>query len=155
MPDPAPPHATSRTEPWIALAFDFGRRRIGLASADSLTRAARGIGVFESTSDAINWPAIEREIRQLQPRHLVVGVPFNVDGTPAALTPVAQSFARELEARFKLPVATVDERWSSLEAAARLKSQRQSGLRTSRVRREDVDATAACIILERWMDQLT
>lgn len=156
MPEPAPPPISPtdpRIESWTALAFDFGRRRIGLAIADSVTRTARAIGVVQSSTDAIDWPAIERQVAQLQPRYLVVGLPFNADGTPGALTAAVESFARELQTRFKLAVATVDERWSSLEASERLKSERQSGLRTSRVRREDVDAKAASIILERWLDQ--
>src|SRR5689334_12038248 len=117
MPEPASPPPPP-TEPWIALAFDFGRRRIGLASADSLTRSARPIGTLQY-SHALEWSEIERHIRELRPRQLVVGVPLNADGSPGALTQAAQSFARELERRFKIPVATVDERWSSLEAAER------------------------------------
>lgn len=133
------------------MAFDFGRRRIGLASADSLTRSARPLGALQYTKE-IDWTGIEQWIRDLRPCQLVVGIPTHADGSPGALTRAAQSFARELERRFKLPVATVDERWSSLEASGRLKAARRDGLRKPRVRHEDVDAAAAGVILERWLN---
>ena len=82
---------------------------------------------------------------------LVVGAPYNADGSPGALAPAARQFAAELERRFGIPVRMVDERWSSLEANAALKARRASGERKRRVRREDIDSTAAAVILERWL----
>jgi putative holliday junction resolvase len=87
----------------------------------------------------------------LTPRLLVVGAPYNADGSPGALAPAARRFATELERRFGLPVNMVDERWSSLEAAAALKAQRANGERKRRVRREDIDSAAAAVILQRWL----
>jgi putative holliday junction resolvase len=87
----------------------------------------------------------------LTPRRLVVGAPYNADGSPGALAPAARRFATELERRFGLPVNMVDERWSSLEATEALKAQRSSGERRKRVRKEDIDSAAAAVILERWL----
>jgi putative holliday junction resolvase len=87
----------------------------------------------------------------LGPGLLVVGEPYNADGTPGKLAPAARRFASELEQRFGLPVSLIDERWSSLEASALLKEQRASGERKKRVRKEDVDSAAAAIILERFL----
>ncbi|MFX8860494.1 Holliday junction resolvase RuvX, partial [Acinetobacter baumannii] len=81
----------------------------------------------------------EREIKALRPRVLVVGAPYNADGTPGALAKAAQRFATELEVRFGLPVRRVDERWSSLEANSALKAQRASGERRKKIRKEDID----------------
>lgn len=132
------------------LAFDFGLRRIGIAAGDTLTATAapRPAALFGSAGP--DWPAIAREIDALKPRRLVVGAPYNVDGTPGALAPAARRFANELERRFKLPVSMVDERWSSLEAGAALKARRADGGRR-RIRREDIDSAAAAVILERWL----
>jgi putative Holliday junction resolvase len=66
------------------------------------------------------------------------------------MTGAARSFAGELARRFAIPVQLVDEQYSSREAEARLKRARASGLRKRRVAKADVDAAAACIILERW-----
>ena len=87
----------------------------------------------------------------LSPRLLVVGAPYNADGSPGALAPAARRFAAELESRFGLTVNMVDERWSSLEASAALKAQRASGERKRRVRKEDIDSAAAAVILRRWL----
>jgi putative holliday junction resolvase len=149
-----PEHTTApTTDSWIAVAFDFGRRRIGIAAGDSVTRRARPVTTLHAGSAGIDWASIARIVTELKPGTLVVGVPLNVDGTPGELTQAARSFARELERRCALRVATVDERWSSMEATEHLREARQSGRRTRRVRKEDIDAAAACVILERWFNE--
>jgi putative pre-16S rRNA nuclease len=153
MPDAAqaPPGASSPAEPVeTVLAFDFGLRRIGIAAGDTLTGCAAPRPAAFTTRSGPDWTAIAREIDALKPRRLVVGAPYNADGTPGALAPAAHRFAEELERRFKLPVNMVDERWSSLEAGAALKARRADGGRR-RIRREHVDSAAAAVILERWL----
>lgn len=132
------------------LAFDFGLRRIGIAAGDTLTATAAPRPAALVTRTGPDWRTIEREVHALKPRRLIVGSPYNVDGTPGALAPAARRFADELERRFKLPVSMVDERWSSLEAGTALKARRAGGGRR-RIRREDVDSAAAAVILERWL----
>ena len=133
------------------LAFDFGLKRIGIAAGDTLTATAAPRPAVAVHQQGPDWNAITREVRMLSPRRLVVGAPYNADGTPGALAPAARRFAAELERRFGLPVNLVDERWSSLEASAALKAQRSSGERKRRVRKEDIDSAAAAVILERWL----
>lgn len=137
------------TAPQVVLAFDFGLRRIGLASGESLTGSAAPLAAVRN-ADAPDWTAIDRQIAGLKPGQLVVGSPYNADGSPGALSAAASRFARALEQRYGLPVARVDERWSSIDAAERLKERRASGARRRRVRREDIDSAAAAVILERW-----
>ncbi|MGH8299383.1 MAG: Holliday junction resolvase RuvX, partial [Steroidobacteraceae bacterium] len=95
------------------LAFDFGLRRIGIAAGDTLTASAAPRPAAFMTHAGPDWTAIAREVDGLKPRRLIVGAPYNADGTPGALAPAARRFANELERRFKLPVSMVDERWSS------------------------------------------
>jgi putative Holliday junction resolvase len=133
------------------LAFDFGFKRIGIASGDTLTRTAAPRPAATVHQQGPDWDAITREVRMLSPGLLVVGAPYNADGSPGALAPAARRFAAELESRFGLPVNMVDERWSSLEASATLKAQRASGERKRRVRKEDIDSAAAAVILRRWL----
>lgn len=133
------------------LAFDFGLKRIGLASGDTLTRTAGPRPAAPVGARGPDWAAIEREVRALRPDLFVVGAPYNADGSPGALASAASRFAAELERRFGLPVQRVDERWSSLQANERLKSQRASGERRRRIRRDDIDSAAAAVILERWL----
>jgi putative Holliday junction resolvase len=133
------------------LAFDFGLKRIGLAAGDTITRTAGPRPAVAVSAAGPDWTAIEREVRGLQPHVIVVGAPYNADGSPGALANAANGFAAELERRFALPVKRVDERFSSLQANERLKAQRASGERRRRIRREEIDSVAAAVILERWL----
>jgi putative Holliday junction resolvase len=132
------------------LAFDFGLRRIGIASGDTLTRNAAPRPAARAAQSGPDWAAIEREVRSLAPALLVVGAPYNADGSEGALASAARRFAAELERRFALPVTLVDERFSSLEASAALKARRASGQQRRRLRRADLDSAAAAVILGRW-----
>jgi putative Holliday junction resolvase len=134
------------------LAFDFGLKRIGIAAGDTLTATAAPRPAVAVHQQGPDWDAIAREIRMLTPTLLVVGAPYNADGSPGTLAPAARRFAAELECRFGLPVSMVDERWSSLDASAALKAQRASGERKRRVRKVDIDSAAAAVILERWLN---
>ena len=136
----------------VALAFDFGLRRIGIAAGDTLTGTAAPRSAARVHAHGPDWEHIAREIRARAPAVLIVGAPYNADGTPGALTEPARAFANELARRFKLPVEQIDERWSSLEAGEQLKAQRASGTRRRRIRPGDVDGMAAAVILERWMN---
>ena len=140
----------STREVQTVLAFDFGFKRIGIAAGDTLTSTAAPRPAAAVHQQGPDWDTIAREVRMLSPKLLVVGAPYNADGSPGALAPAARRFAAELEHRFGLPVNMVDERWSSLEASAALKAQRSSGERKRRVRKEDIDSAAAAVILERW-----
>ena len=152
MPDgPAGASAAGRPAPLLALGFDYGARRIGVAAGDTLTNGARPIGVVAASRGVPDWPALEGYVRDWGPRVLVVGVPYNMDGTPGQLTGAALEFAAELGRRFPLEVVTVDERLSSREAEDILRRQRASGARPRRVRHGEVDAAAACVLVEQWL----
>jgi putative Holliday junction resolvase len=92
-------------------------------------------------------------VKRWQPALAVVGLPYNVDDTQSAMAASARQFAAAVGSRYGLQVALVDERYSSLEAATRLREARESGARKRRVAKADVDAHAACVILERWFTQ--
>lgn len=137
--------------PYTILALDYGLKRIGIATGDTVTRTASPRGAVPVGRAGPDWRAIEREIAAFRPALLLVGEPYNADGSPGALTRAASAFAAELANRFGLPVERVDERWSSLEANAALRAQRASGARRRRVQRGDIDSAAAAVILERWL----
>jgi putative holliday junction resolvase len=135
--------------PEIIFAFDYGTRRIGVASGDTLTRTARGLATVTCTPTP-PWDAIGKLIADYRPTQLVVGVPYNMDGTPTLLTDAARDFARALHQRYGLPACLIDERLSSREAEAELRHARATGLKRRRLTHADVDMTAAKIVLERW-----
>jgi putative Holliday junction resolvase len=135
----------------VVLAFDFGLRRIGVASGDTVSGAAAPHSAIRVTANGIDWPAIERLLREFQPQLLVVGSPRHADGTLSALAARADRFAADLAARAQLAVQRTDEYASSIEALAQLKQQRSSGQRRRRVQHADIDSAAAAIILQRWL----
>lgn len=150
----SPASAAGRPSPGAVrtvLAFDFGLRRIGIASGDTLTSTAKVRPAVQVGARGPDWAAIAREVHALAPHVLVVGLPCQADGSPGALVPAVLRFARELGERFHLPVSHVDERGSSLEASAALRTLRSSGVRRRRVQREDIDSQAAAILLARWL----
>jgi len=138
------------TRAQVVLAFDFGRKRIGIASGDTLTRTAPPRATAAISRTGPDWQAIAAAVHELAPGILVVGAPYNADGSEGALTRAARRFAAELERRYALPVHLVDERFSSLEAGGALKQRRASGARRRRVKRADIDSAAAAVILGRW-----
>ena len=137
--------------PELILAFDYGTRRIGVAAGDTLTRTARPLTVIE-VRGAFPWTEIDRLVADYTPARLVVGLPYNMDGTETGMTAPARGFGQALETRLELPVHLVDERLSSRDAEAELKVARASGLKRKRVTHADVDRVAAKVILQRWLD---
>jgi putative Holliday junction resolvase len=132
------PGATGRTQSF--LAFDFGIKRTGVATGNSLLRQASPLATIAAEGDA-RFERIGRLIAEWQPDALVVGVPWFPDGAPHDNTRRAQRFARQLHGRFKLPVHEVDERYSTTEAIA-------SGA-------ADLDAASAAVILDQFLSTLT
>ncbi len=141
------------SRPKIVLAFDFGLRRIGVACGDSVSRSASALDTVSAGPNGPRWELIASMMREWQPDMAVVGLPYNVDGSDSDMTGAARRFAAELARRYALEVVMVDERYSSLEAEARLQTAREAGLRRRRVAKSDVDAAAACVILERWFTE--
>jgi putative holliday junction resolvase len=141
--------------PTIVVALDFGLRRIGTASGDTLTRAAHPRSTISNGPKGPDWAALDRLLAETRPARIAVGEPYNADGSVSPLTEAARRFAAELSQRSQLPVDLVDERWSSQDAEERLRGARASGERRRRVTREDVDAVAAAVILERWFERQT
>src|ERR1700735_4926325 len=141
--------------PRFVLSVYFGQRRISVACGATVSRTAEPRGTVPTGPGGPRWSVIDALLREWQPDLTVVGLPYNVDGSDSAMTGPARRFAAQLEGRYRLRVALVDERYSSREAEARLKETRESGLRRRRVAKADVDAAAACIILERWFTEET
>ena len=121
------------------LAFDFGTRRVGVASGNALTHTATPLATIAERGEARD-AAIAALVAEWRPDALVVGVPFHPDGAPHANTRRARAFARELADRFGLPVHEVDERYTTTDAT-------RSGA-------VDVDAAAAAIVLEQHLGGL-
>jgi putative Holliday junction resolvase len=134
----AAPLAATR-HPASFLAFDYGARRVGVATGNTLLGRARPLTTVQAQGDA-RFAAIARLIDEWRPDALVVGVPFHPDGAAHDNTRRARAFGRQLHGRFRLPVHEVDERYSTTEALAQGAA--------------DADAAAAAIILDQFLRSL-
>ncbi|MGD8695471.1 MAG: Holliday junction resolvase RuvX [Gammaproteobacteria bacterium] len=137
----------------VALGFDFGLRRIGVAVGSRATGSSSPTASVPCRDGRPDWLAIGRIVEEWRPAVLVVGLPYNMDGSESEMTRRARRFGHRLEARFRVPVAFVDERLSSREARERLSDRRRRGERP-RVRKHEVDELAAAIILENWLNAI-
>jgi putative Holliday junction resolvase len=142
---------TSAPPATTIMGFDYGARRIGVAVGNAVTRSARALEVVANGERGPDWSRLEALLREWRPDLLVVGLPLHLDDGEQRITRSARAFASELESRQQRPVQLVDERHSSQEAAARFAARRAGGT----ARRKDaaaLDAVAAEIILERWLE---
>jgi len=122
------------------LGLDYGRKRIGVAVGQTVTRTASPLTVLNVVKRRPDWDALSRLIRSWRPDALVVGLPLRMDGKEQPLTGDARRFMRQLQGRYGLPVYGVDERLSTSEARG-----------WGRARRAALDAVAAQVILEAWL----
>lgn len=130
------------------LGIDVGRARIGLAIADGLLRTARPLQVVVRRGDVPDLAAIAEVAAEYEVTQAVVGLPLHMDGSEGPSAAFARRFAGKLADALQVPVAFQDERLSTFEAESRM---RDRGL-SARERRPLVDAEAAAVILQDWLD---
>jgi putative Holliday junction resolvase len=129
------------------LGFDFGMRCIGVAVGNALS-GARALAVVNHGATP-DFARIDALVREWNPSTLIVGLPLGLDGHDQPMTRAARAFAETLRERYRLDVALVDERLTSVEASRRFAARRAAGA-AKRKHAEALDAIAAEIILENW-----
>ena len=134
------------------LGFDYGARRIGVASGNRISQSARPLPVLMVKSGQPDWVRVDALLSEWQPEALVVGLPLTLDGGEQAITRSARAFAEALGTRSNLPVHMIDERHTSQEASRRFAAQRAAGSARRRDA-ENIDSLAAAVILESWLTQ--
>ena len=139
-------HAKQST---TVLAFDFGLMRIGVAVGDVTIGVAHPLETIHGESNEQKFGAIATLIQEWQPGALVVGIPLHLDGTEHDMTLRCRKFSRQLEGRFSLPVALVDERLTSEAASQDLRAMGIGGRRQKAM----LDQVAAQLILQTYLDE--
>jgi putative Holliday junction resolvase len=130
------------------LGIDLGRARIGLALADDILRTARPLRAVHRSDEAADMAEIGTVAREYEVARAVVGLPFNMDGTEGPSARLARAFAPRLASALGVPVDLFDERLSTFEAEDRLRARGVS----ARDMKGQVDAEAAAVILQEWLD---
>ncbi len=131
------------------LGFDFGEKRIGVASGQSITCDSNPVITLTSKNNKPDWATIEQLISEWRPDALIVGLPFHLDGSKSEMTERAEKFSRQLEGRFHIPVYTHNEALSSFEAEQFLQDKKKQH------NKQDIDKIAAAIIVQNWLEQNT
>ena len=143
MPEPTE-KPLSRKASGTYLAFDYGEKRLGVASGQTVTRSAGPIEIIPVTR-GINWNRIEQLVKQWNPVGLIIGVPYTADGKRTAHIKRIHRFLSDMESHFQLPVFAVDERLSSYVARDLL-------CRSTHRKIQVFDDMAAAAILQTWLD---
>lgn len=126
------------SEPITVMAFDYGTRRVGVAVGNSVSRSGQALKTIATPNIKELFQQIEGLLKEWNPNQLVVGLPMHPDGTAHEMTTRAKRFGNQLNGRFGLPVAWVDERYTSavLEGKPEM--------------RDNLDAQSAALILEQY-----
>lgn len=130
------------------LGVDYGSKRIGIAVSDPACTMAHPIRTIQVKSDGSHFQEIVEIARSFQVDRLVVGLPYNMDGSLGGKGEEVLLWGRELEQRVGLPVNFWDERLSTSEAHEMLLGFNVKGKR----RKTIVDKIAASIILQGYLD---
>ena len=128
------------------LCFDFGLRKIGVATGNSDTGTAAPLAILKAKDGKPDWHEVLSLMKDWQPQQLVVGWPINMDGSDSELSKRARKFASRLRQHCRLPVTLFDERLSSF--AARQLAEELIDHQGA------VDAIAAAVILQSWLNHV-
>lgn len=146
---PRSPRHSPLTAHGTILAFDFGKKRIGVAMGELELKMAHPLTTINDKPDA-RFQTIEKLIQEWQPVRLVVGLPMHADGVEHEISEHCRRFARQLQGRFNLETELVDERYTSVEAEAMLADMGRGGQQDKHL----IDQLAAQRILQAYFDEL-
>lgn len=133
----------------VIVALDVGQARIGVAVSDDTGLIATPLTVIHRRSNAQAIEAIARIVREEGAGVMVVGLPVSFDGKLHEQARFVQSFAEKARRALGMPLVYADETLSTVRAEEML---RASGVRPDRIR-ERIDAAAAAVILQEYLDQ--
>jgi len=128
--------------PITVMAFDYGTRRVGVAVGNSVTKVGEPLKTISAVNSDTLFKDVEKLLTDWWPDQLVVGRPTHPDGKPHEMTAKATRFGNQLHGRFHLPVAWVDERYSSVVLEGDLQM------------RDNLDAHSAALILEQYFAEV-
>lgn len=128
------------------LALDLGEKRIGVALSDRLGWLATPLTVLSCSSREAELAAIEELAHKHQVERVIVGYPRSLNGTIGPQAQHVEAYVRQLRAHLQVPVVLWDERLSTAQAERLI---HETG---RRVRRERIDAAAAAVILQSYLD---
>lgn len=128
------------------IALDIGTKRIGVASCDALWISVNPITTIERKSDEFALNEIRKICEQYQAKEILIGIPYNMDGSLGFQAKNCLNFIKPLEKEYT--ILHQDERLTSSEAEEILKNQGKKYTKNKKL----VDMMAACVILQEYLD---
>jgi len=135
-------------KPGRRIAFDYGLVRIGVAVSDASGLIATPVATLQAQDSALS-EQIQALLSEYDPIYLVVGQPRHLSGKESQTMQSVQSFVELLQTLSPVPVHTIDERLSTVNAAAKLRSAGHDAKSSKSL----IDAMAAVGILESAMER--
>jgi putative Holliday junction resolvase len=132
------------------LALDIGEKRIGVAISDEARILARPLTTIVRASKREDFETIAKLIASHAVEHLIVGLPRTLRGEEGPQAERVRRYVDALSAAIDTPIIFRDERYTSVEA-----EQRLAALSRRKRTKGDVDAAAAAIILQGYLNQMT
>jgi putative holliday junction resolvase len=129
------------------LAIDYGKKNIGLAYCDELGLTVQPLPSLPNIGKKDFHRKLRTTVATMEIRELVLGIPFNMDGTRGDSVLQMERIMESLRATIKLPISGFDERLSTVEAMEfwrEMNPKQQKKYRTP-------DSLAAALILERFL----
>lgn len=133
----------------VIVALDVGQARIGVATSDESELLASPHSMIRRRSTAAALDAVARVTREVRAELVVVGLPISFDGRLHGQAQSVRAFAEQLRRRLAVPLVYADETLSTVRAEEQL---RAAGVRPERMR-ERIDAAAAAVILQEFLDE--
>ncbi len=131
------------------VGLDYGEKRIGIAVSDSKGLLALPVQSFVRTKDRKrDLRRIAELVNEYEPSKIIVGMPLGLSGDAGSSAEAVRRFVLELSKEVGVDILMHDERLSTVEASRRLKEANLS----SKAQRSVIDASAAAIILQSWLD---
>ena len=138
----------AKTGQRTVLSFDFGTKSIGVAVGQEITGTASPLNALKAVDGIPDWNIVATLFAEWSPQLAVVGLPLNMDGSNQEVTFSAKKFANRLNAKYRVPVETCDERLTTADAKARLFEL--GGYK--KLDKQKVDSVSACLIFESWYE---
>lgn len=132
----------------VLLALDVGTKTIGVAVSDELGIVASGVTTIRRTNLKADLDQLKGVIEDYNPEKVVVGIPYNIDGTVSKTGEMILDFAKALEKKFSIDIEYWDESFSTSNAEEKLIEADLSRKKRKKV----IDKMAAVIILQEYLE---
>lgn len=130
------------------MGLDYGKARIGVAFSDLSSTIASADHIYKTQTEEKDLLYFDKLVKEKNVDLVVIGLPFNADGTESEMSAVVRDFAGKLAKQTGVKVAFQDERYTSFEAEEYLK---EAGIKWEK-RKELLDKISAQIILQDYLD---